>query len=95
MLVPLLLTDIWVQLHDLPPGLMLVAMAHKFGNFLCSFLEYDRTIPTLGVQRFMRINVRLDVKLPLKRKKKIMVGNDRVFYARFQYEKLSLFYFVW
>ncbi|KAA3465686.1 reverse transcriptase [Gossypium australe] len=42
----------------------------------------------------MRIKVRLDVSLPLKRKKKIMVENDHVFYARFQYEKLTLFYFV-
>lgn len=42
----------------------------------------------------MRIKVSLAVRLPLKRKKKILLGNSRTVYARFQYEKLSLFCFL-
>ncbi|MBA0751815.1 hypothetical protein Gogos_000715 [Gossypium gossypioides] len=94
LLVPLLSDEFWVQVHDLPPGLMSATMAHQFGSFLGTFLEYDAIIPTRGVQIFMRIKVWLDVSLPLKRRKKIMVGKDHVFYARIQYEKLSLFCFM-
>ncbi|MBA0754112.1 hypothetical protein Gogos_020106 [Gossypium gossypioides] len=63
-------------------------------EFLETFLEYDTLIPMLGFQKYMRIKVKLDVSLSLKWKKKILMGNDRVFYARFQYEKLSLFCFI-
>ncbi|MBA0731123.1 hypothetical protein Golax_022883, partial [Gossypium laxum] len=94
LLVALLSNEFWVQVHDLPPGLMSATMAHQFYSFLGTFLEYDTIMPTRGVQRFMRIKVQLDVSLPLKRRKKIMMGKDRVFYARIQYEKLSLFCFM-
>ncbi|MBA0561225.1 hypothetical protein Golob_018074 [Gossypium lobatum] len=53
----------------------------------------NSVIPTLGIQRYMRIRVRLDVSLALKRKKKGSVGR-KMYYARFQYEKLILFCFI-
>ncbi|MBA0701947.1 hypothetical protein Goari_022725 [Gossypium aridum] len=43
---------------------------------------------------FLRIRVRLDVIAPLKRKKKVLFGKSMVVYARFKYEKLSLFCFI-
>ncbi|KAJ8758831.1 hypothetical protein K2173_002610 [Erythroxylum novogranatense] len=42
----------------------------------------------------MRIRVRLDVRVPLKRRKKITISPTCSFYARFQYEKLPLFCFL-
>lgn len=42
----------------------------------------------------MRIRERLDVTVPLKRRKNIQIGKEKTVYARFQYEKLSLFYFI-
>lgn len=42
----------------------------------------------------MRIRVSLNVAVPLKRKKKVLVGKSMVVYARFKYEKLSLFCFI-
>ncbi|PPS15936.1 hypothetical protein GOBAR_AA04642 [Gossypium barbadense] len=63
-------TKFWVQIHDLPPGLMIRTMAKQFGEFLGKFLEYDTFIPTLGLKRFMRIRIHLDVSTSLKRKKK-------------------------
>lgn len=88
----LFLSYFWIQIHDLPPGLMTEAMAKYFGGFLVQFVEYDTTIPTMGVQKYMNIRVRLDVIALSKRKKKILIGKDRVVYVRFQYEKLSLFF---
>lgn len=94
MTVPLSFSEFWVQIHELPPGLMSVTMAMQFGNFIGSFIKYDTTVPALGVLKFLRIKVRLDVNRPLKRRKKIIVGNGKVFYASFQYEHLSLFCFI-
>ncbi|KAK5792371.1 hypothetical protein PVK06_033485 [Gossypium arboreum] len=59
-----------------------------------SFIEYDTSILTLGLKKFMRIRARLDVSNPLKRKKKILIGKEMTVYARFQYKKLSLFCFI-
>ncbi|KAH1047370.1 hypothetical protein J1N35_038154 [Gossypium stocksii] len=69
-------------------------MAKQFGDFLGEFLEYDTSIPTLGQKNFMRICVRLDVSTPLKWKKKIQIGKAIIVYARFKYEKFSLFFFI-
>lgn len=73
---------------------MLEAMARQFGNFLGEYMEYDTLISVLGLHKYMSIKTRIDSRLPLKRRKKILVGKDRVVYARFQYEKLSIFYFL-
>ncbi|TYG95820.1 hypothetical protein ES288_A11G298700v1 [Gossypium darwinii] len=70
-------------------------MAKQFGDFLGKFLEYDPTVLTLAVQKYMHIRVRLDVFVLLKRKKKIQIGKDTIVYACFQYEKLSLFCFIY
>lgn len=94
MTVPLSFSDFWVQTHDLPPGLMSLTMAMQFDNFIGTFIEYDTTVSTLGIQKFLRIKVKVDENQPLKRCKRIVVGNDRVFYARFQYERLNLFCFI-
>ncbi|KAH1063189.1 hypothetical protein J1N35_028176 [Gossypium stocksii] len=41
MALPLFSADFWVQIHDLPMGLMLEMMARQFRDFLGQFLEYD------------------------------------------------------
>ncbi|MFQ6634403.1 hypothetical protein Gotur_012097, partial [Gossypium turneri] len=87
-------TEFWMQVHGLPPGSMNESMAKQFGNFCGDYLEYDTTFPTLGSQVFLRTRVRLDVTAPLKRKKKVLIGKSLIVYARFKYEKLSLFCFI-
>ncbi|MBA0663854.1 hypothetical protein Goklo_003938, partial [Gossypium klotzschianum] len=52
------------------------------------FLEYDTSISTMGIKKVMRIRIRLDVTIPLKRKKNIQIGKDWTVYACFQYDKL-------
>ncbi|MBA0617918.1 hypothetical protein Godav_027328 [Gossypium davidsonii] len=65
-----------------------------FGDFCGKFIECDTSIPTLGIHHYLRIRVCLNIVAPLKRKKKFLVGKAMVVYARFKYEKLSLFYFI-
>ncbi|MBA0824000.1 hypothetical protein Goarm_020690, partial [Gossypium armourianum] len=88
LLVSLSLSEFWVQKHDLPPGLMTETMAKQFGDFLGQFLEYDTTILTMGIQKFMRIQIRLDVTIPLKRNKKILIGKDQIFRTRIEPSKI-------
>ncbi|MBA0628118.1 hypothetical protein Godav_022888 [Gossypium davidsonii] len=52
------------------------------------FLEYDTSILTMEIKKFMRIQIRLDVIILLKRKKKIQIGKGQTVYTSFQYEKL-------
>lgn len=87
-------TEFWVQVHDLPPGLISESMAVQLGNFCGKFIKYDSNNPLLGQKSYMRIRVCLDVNAPLKRKKKIQFGKAMTTYARFKYEKLSLFCFI-
>ncbi|GMI93514.1 hypothetical protein HRI_003020700 [Hibiscus trionum] len=94
LLVPLNLVNFWVQVHDLPPGLMSEPMARQFGNFVGQFVEYDSKLLISGRKHFMRIKVMINVNQPLKRRKKISLGKERTTYVRFQYERLSLFCFI-
>ncbi|MBA0757992.1 hypothetical protein Gotri_021033 [Gossypium trilobum] len=87
-------TEFWIQVHELPPGLKTESMAKQFGDFCGKFIEYDTSRPSLGIQNFLRIRVCLDVTAPLKRKKKVLIGKSMIVYARFKYEKLSLFCFI-
>lgn len=68
-------------------------MARRFGDFLGEFMVYETRLPSLGISRYMRIRVKLDVRLDLKRRKKVQVG-DRSYYTQFQYEKLRIFFFI-
>ncbi|MBA0834985.1 hypothetical protein Goarm_007298, partial [Gossypium armourianum] len=88
------LTEFWIQVHELPPRLMTESMAKQFGDFCGKFTEYDTFIPSLGLKKYMRIRVCLDVSASLKCKKKVQIGKSMTVYARFKYEKLSLFCFI-
>ncbi|MBA0562711.1 hypothetical protein Golob_007735, partial [Gossypium lobatum] len=58
-------------IHDLPLGFMSKAIAKQLGSFIGVFLEYDTSTTQLGYKRIIRINVRIDVRKPLKRKKNL------------------------
>lgn len=87
-------TEFWIQVHELPSGIMTKTMAKQFGNFCGKFLQYDTSILSLGLKQYMHIRVFLDVSAPLKRKKKLQIGKTMTVYAKFKYEKLSLFCFI-
>lgn len=70
-------------------------MARQLGNYIGQFIEYDANVVTRGIRNFMRIRVLIDVRKPLKRKKKIAIDNIETTYVfSFQYEKLSLFCYL-
>lgn len=73
--VPLWHLNIWIQIFDLPTGLMTEEVGRQLGNFFGAFLEYDHKNNTSIWRECMRIKVKLDVRKPLKRKKKILKRN--------------------
>lgn len=83
-----------IQDLDLPAGLIFEMMAKQFGDFLGQFLECDAKSISKGYQSYMRIQVRIDVKNTMKRRKKIVLGNKGCIYVRFQYERLLMFCFL-
>ncbi|MBA0732161.1 hypothetical protein Gogos_016269 [Gossypium gossypioides] len=51
-------------------------VAHQLGNFIGEFIEYDTAVTHLGYKRVMKIRARVDVRKPLKRKKRIALKNE-------------------
>lgn len=64
-----------MQVYDLPTGFMSKAVRKKLGDFFGEFSEYDQKNNTSIWRECIRINVRLDVRKPLKFRKKIVKQN--------------------
>ncbi|XP_039020907.1 uncharacterized protein LOC120152864 [Hibiscus syriacus] len=90
MTVPLVNVDYWVLLliHDIPLGFMSKRVAR-----LGTFLEYDSLAISLGYKRIMKVRVRIDSRILLKRRK-MLLANGSHNYVRFEYENLTLFCFI-
>ncbi|MBA0726597.1 hypothetical protein Golax_002417, partial [Gossypium laxum] len=83
-----------VQIHDLPSGLFSENVAEQFENFIGLFEDDDAKHISRRYNNILRIRVRVDVQLPLKPRKKIMISPSNHIYAKFQYKKLTLFCFL-
>ncbi|MBA0778028.1 hypothetical protein Gotri_005961 [Gossypium trilobum] len=83
-----------MPIHNLPLGFISETVAQQLGNFIGAFIEYDALATQLGYKRIIRIRVRINVRKPLKRKKKLVLLNGESVYVRFEYEKLTLFCFL-
>ncbi|KAH1074044.1 hypothetical protein J1N35_026372, partial [Gossypium stocksii] len=72
--------------HDLSRWLMSKAMAQQLGNFIGSCIQYDAKAIVDEVRDYMRIRVKLDVRVLLRHKKKIMVNTNKHVYAQSPYQ---------
>ena len=85
--------SIWIQVYNLPMGFMLESVGKQLGNFFGVFKEYDGKNNTSIWREYMRIRIKLDVRKPLKRKKKIMKKDGTEFTVTCKYERLGEFCF--
>lgn len=92
--VPLWHVNMWIQIFDLPSGFMSEIVGKQLGDFIGRFIEYDSKNNSSIWREFMRIRVRLDVRHPLKRKKKIVQKNGMEVMVSFKYERLGEFCFT-
>ncbi|XP_074378358.1 uncharacterized protein LOC141719893 [Apium graveolens] len=86
--------DFWVQLHDIQPGFMSERVCKDVGNYIGQFIESDRN-NFVGVWReYLRIRVRIDLDVPLKRRMKIKKAGGEWFWINFKYEHVPTFCFI-
>lgn len=93
-LVPLNSTDLWVQLYDLPKGMMSENILRNIGNFVGTFVKTDPANNSGGWRMYMRIRVTTDIGKPLKRRMRIKREGGNWSWINFKYERLSMFCFV-
>lgn len=86
--------DFWIQIHDLPVGYMFEIVGKQLGNFFGTFLEYDSKNNASIWREFIRLKIRLDVRKPLKMKKKICKKDKTEVVVHCKYEKFGDFCFV-
>jgi hypothetical protein len=92
--VPLFNIPFWIQVHNLPAGYMSQKTGKNIGDFIGEFLEYDEKNDNCSWRKYMRIRVLVDVRLPLKRHKKIKKQGDGSKLVQFKYERLGTFCYV-
>lgn len=92
--VPLYFINMWIQVHDLPSGFMTETVGKQLGNFFGEFIMYDHKNDSSLWRDCMRVKIRLDVRLPLKRKKKITNRDGKEFVVQCKYERLGEFCFI-
>lgn len=85
--------NFWIQLHNLPMGYMMESVGKQLGNFFGEFLEYDSKNNTSIWRDCMRIRIRLDIRKPIKRKKKIVKKDGTELMVVCKYERLGEFCF--
>lgn len=85
--------SIWIQLYNLPMGYMLETVGKQLGNFFGEFMEYDARNNTSIWRDCMRVRIKIDVRKPLKRKKKIIKKDGSEIIVECKYERLGEFCF--
>lgn len=71
------------------------AIAQKLGNFIESSIQYDTKAIVDEVRDYIRIRVKLDARVLLRCKKKIMLNTNKHIHAQFPYERLSILFPLW
>ncbi|MCH85964.1 DUF4283 domain protein [Trifolium medium] len=69
--IPLYHVDFWVQVHNLPVGLMVEKAGTKLANYIGAFVEYDKNNNSSFWRQYMRLRVQVDVRQPLKKDSRV------------------------
>lgn len=64
--------EFWIQIHGLPVGYMTEMVEKQLGNFFGTFVQYDAKNNSSIWREYIRIRIKMDVRKPIKRKKKIV-----------------------
>ncbi|XP_062112483.1 uncharacterized protein LOC133823643 [Humulus lupulus] len=92
--VELNMLEIWVQVYDLKPGFMSDRVLKACGAYMGQFVESCPKNYTGIWREYLRVRVRINVELPLKRRMKVFTSQTDFFWANFKYERLPTFCFI-
>jgi 14-3-3 protein epsilon len=92
--IPLYHVDFWVQVHNLPTGLMAERVGKTLANYIGTFVEYDKNNKGSFWREYMRLKVRVDIRQPLKKESRVKNQGGAWCTVKFKYEKLGVFCFV-
>jgi hypothetical protein len=92
--IPLFHVNLWVQIHNLPMGLMKEKVGIQLANYIGAFVEYDKNNNSSFWRQYMRLRVKVDVRQPLKKNTKVKNREGEWCEVKFKYEKLGVFCFV-
>lgn len=91
--IPLYHINFWIQAHNISVGLMTELVGRHLANFVGEFLEYVASNNSSIWRRYMRLSVRVDVCLPLKKERRVKMVGGEWNTVTFKYEKLGVFCF--
>ncbi|KAK5792868.1 hypothetical protein PVK06_033994 [Gossypium arboreum] len=80
--------DTQIPTHNLSHGAISEGLARKLGDFIRQFIQCDAALISKGERRYQRFRIKVDVRLALKRKKKLSLRQGKEGYAYIQYEGL-------
>lgn len=86
--------DMWIQVYDIPRGLISENILKSIGMSIGKFVKMDANTLDGVWKPFVRIRVSLNVQKPLKRRLKIKREGEGWSWVNFKYERLGTFCFV-
>ncbi|ONK81415.1 uncharacterized protein A4U43_C01F28970 [Asparagus officinalis] len=86
--------NLWVQIYDVPVGFRSERVLVQIGNFVGSFLSSDPKNFSGGWKNFLRVRIRMDVRIPLKRRMKLKKPGGDWIWVNFKYERVPTFCFI-
>lgn len=89
------LVDIWLQVYDLPQGLVSENIFRSIGDYVGKFVKTDLANINGGWKMYSRIRVTMNMEKPLKRRMKIKREGGDWSWINFKYERLSVFCFIY
>lgn len=92
--VSLWFLEMWIQIHDLPKGFMSKVVGKQLGDSFGEFVQYDAKNNSSIWMEYMRLKIRVDVRKPLKRRKKVKRKDGKEFVVTCKYERLGDFCFI-
>ncbi|KAL8128213.1 hypothetical protein AgCh_014971 [Apium graveolens] len=86
--------EIWVQIYDIPRGLLSENVFKSIGAAVGGFIKSDPANIDGPWKQYARIRVTLDVEKPIKRRMKLKRDGNAWSWINFKYERLGTFCFV-
>ncbi|XP_074327202.1 uncharacterized protein LOC141665116 [Apium graveolens] len=92
--VPFNKMDMWIQIYDLPRGMLSEKIIQGIGNFVKIFTKSDPANMNGSWRPYVRVRVTMDITKPLKRRMKLTREGGTWHWINFKYERLATFCFV-